>query len=75
MKKLYRSSTDRMVAGICGGLAEYANVDVNIIRLLAVFGFLVTGIFPLGIVYIIAMFMVPEKTVSNRAGVVDGKTE
>jgi len=33
-KKLYRSSRQRIFAGVCGGLAEYFNVDVSIIRLL-----------------------------------------
>lgn len=63
-----------MVAGICGGLAEYTNMDSNIVRLLAVLGLLVTGIFPLCIIYIIAMFMIPEKPAHNT-NVVDGKTE
>lgn len=31
--RLYRSQTDRMVAGVCGGLAKYFNVDPTIIRL------------------------------------------
>ena len=41
-RKLYRSRTHRMVAGVCGGLAEYFNIDATVIRalflLLAVFG-------------------------------------
>jgi phage shock protein C len=41
-RKLYRSRNQRMVAGVCGGLAEYLNVDATLIRviflLLAVFG-------------------------------------
>jgi len=36
MKKLYRSRKDTKIAGVCGGIAEYFNVDSNIIRLLAV---------------------------------------
>jgi phage shock protein C len=38
-KKLYRSRTNRRIAGVCGGLAEYFNVDATIIRLLFVLGF------------------------------------
>ena len=33
-RKLYRSRTQRMVAGVCGGLAEYFNVDTTVIRVL-----------------------------------------
>lgn len=32
-KKLYKSTTDRMVAGVCGGVAEYFNIDPTIVRL------------------------------------------
>jgi phage shock protein C len=34
--RLYRSQTDRMVAGVCGGLAKYFNVDPTVIRLVFV---------------------------------------
>jgi phage shock protein C len=41
-RKLYRSQTQRMIAGVCGGLAEYFNVDATLMRvlfiILAVFG-------------------------------------
>ena len=36
MKKLYRSRQDSKIAGVCGGIAEYFNIDSTIIRLLAV---------------------------------------
>lgn len=63
-----------MIAGIFGGLAEYVGMDANIVRLVAVLGLLITGIFPLAIVYIIAMFLVPEKP-ANHSGAIDGKVE
>lgn len=41
-KKLFRSSTDKMIAGVCGGLAVYFNIDSTLVRLvfvlLAIFG-------------------------------------
>lgn len=41
-KKLYRSSTDRMLTGVCGGLGEYLGVDPTLVRLalalMAIFG-------------------------------------
>ena len=36
MKKLYKSTTDRKIAGVCGGIAEYLNVDSTLVRLAAV---------------------------------------
>ena len=42
-KKLYRSTTDRKIGGVCGGLAEYFAVDPTIIRLLFVLGLLLVG--------------------------------
>lgn len=42
-KKLYRSLTDKKIAGICGGLGEYLNVDPTVMRILFVAGFFLTG--------------------------------
>ena len=33
MKKLFRSSTDRKICGVCGGIAEYFNIDSTLVRL------------------------------------------
>ena len=41
-KKLYKSVKDRKIAGVCGGIAEYLNIDSNVIRIIWVifaFGF------------------------------------
>ena len=62
-KKLYRSTTDKMISGVCGGIADYFDVDPTIILLLAVLLTFVTGIFPCIIAYIIAMIIVPVKPV------------
>ena len=61
MKKLHRSRTDRKIAGVCGGLGEYLDVDPTIVRLLAIVFGIATGIFPFLIGYIIAGFVVPER--------------
>ncbi len=60
-KRLYRSSTDKVIAGVIGGIAEYFNIDSTLLRLGVVFAFLITGVFPGVIFYIIAAFMVPTK--------------
>lgn len=36
MKRLYKSSFNRMICGVCGGIAEYFNIDPSLIRLAAV---------------------------------------
>ena len=58
-KKLYRSRTDKKLSGVCGGLAEYLNVDPTIIRLIWVLVTLCAGA---GLVaYIACALIVPEK--------------
>ncbi|MEE9567626.1 MAG: PspC domain-containing protein [Desulfobacteria bacterium] len=66
-KKLYRSSKQRMIAGICGGLAEDFDVDVNIMRLLFVAISLLSVLFPMVIFYIIAWIIVPEEEKSKKS--------
>ncbi len=54
MKRLYRSSTDKKIAGVCGGIGEYMETDSTIVRLLTVVLALITGVIPLCIAYIVA---------------------
>ncbi len=57
-KKLYRSRADRMLAGVCGGLAQYLNLDSTIVRILWI---LITLLWGVGLfLYIAAIFIVPE---------------
>ena len=65
-KKLYRSSKQRMIAGVCGGLAEYFDMDVNIMRLLFVAICLLSVLVPMLIFYILAWIIVPEKELSKK---------
>jgi len=60
MKKLYRSTTNRKIAGVCGGLGEMLDADPTLVRLATVVIALVTGLFPFLIGYIIAWWIVPE---------------
>lgn len=59
-KKLYRSTSNKMLAGVCGGIAEYFNVDPTIIRLAYVLLSVFTAAFPGIIVYILAMIIIPS---------------
>jgi phage shock protein C len=60
-KKLYRSVSQKMLAGVCGGLAEYFDIDVSIVRLLTVGGALVTAVLPMFFFYIIAWIVIPQQ--------------
>jgi phage shock protein C len=64
-KRLYRSKTNRIFAGICGGLGEYLDVDPVMLRLVWTLIVVFTGIFPGVIAYFIAIFIVPEKQVGT----------
>jgi phage shock protein PspC (stress-responsive transcriptional regulator) len=59
-KRLYRSRTDRKIAGVCGGLAAYFNVDPIIIRIVAII-LLLPGGLPGLLPYIILWIVVPEE--------------
>lgn len=58
-KKLYRSKTNRMLVGVCGGIAEYFNIDPTVVRVIwaiaSVLGF--AGV----VAYIVCAFVIPEK--------------
>ena len=58
-KKLYRSRDDKFLAGVCGGLADYFNIDSNLIRILWIILILFrgAGLF----VYLIAWLIIPEE--------------
>ena len=59
-RKLTRSMTDKMIAGVCGGIAQYLGVDATLVRL--VFGVLVlAGIFPGVLAYIVAWIVMPAE--------------
>ena len=59
-KKLYRSRKDRKIAGVCGGMAEYFDVDPTVVRLLWALT-LIFGVLPSIIAYIICWIVIPEK--------------
>jgi phage shock protein PspC (stress-responsive transcriptional regulator) len=62
-KKIYRSENDRMLAGVCGGIGEYFDVDPTIIRILWVL-IACTGAGLLA--YIICAIIIPSKTELER---------
>lgn len=66
-KKLYRPQTQKMIGGVCAGLADYLDVDVNIMRLLFVAVSLLTALLPMVIFYIIAWIIVPVEAESAKS--------
>jgi phage shock protein C len=54
-RKLYRSKTDRVLAGVCGGLAEYFHLDATLIRVLFVLLAVLGGA---GLVLYVAMWII-----------------
>lgn len=58
-KRLYKSATNRMLCGVCGGVGEFFNIDPTIVRLVVVLlGFTLTGL----VAYIIAACIIPEQS-------------
>jgi phage shock protein PspC (stress-responsive transcriptional regulator) len=58
-RKLYRSTLDKQVGGICGGLGEYLNVDPTVMRILFVAGFFLTGSLMFW-AYLVMWIVIPE---------------
>lgn len=58
-KKLFRSKTDRKLAGVCGGIAEYFGVDPTVIRLVFILAVIGAGIGLLA--YLICWLVIPEQ--------------
>ena len=57
-KKLYRSAHDKKIAGVCGGLAKYLNIDVTVIRVIwALIALGGAGI----LAYIVCALIIPEE--------------
>ena len=61
MKRLFRSKKERQLAGVCGGIAEYFNIDPTLIRLIWVLVSVVSTCVPGVLIYIICALVVPEE--------------
>lgn len=62
MRKLYRSKNDVIFCGICGGIAEYFDVDSTFVRIGVVILTLITGFIPVTLGYFIAYLIIPKKS-------------
>ena len=64
MKKLYRSKKNRMIAGICGGIGEYFDIDPTLVRVIYIVVSVFSIAFPGILVYLILWVIIPH---SNKA--------
>lgn len=65
MKKLYLSEYDKKIAGVCGGIGEYFQIDSTIIRLLWIVISIPTGFIPGAIAYLVAAAIMPRPPKNN----------
>jgi phage shock protein C len=61
MKKLTRTK-DAKISGVCGGIANYMNVDPTVVRMGTVALAIFTAVIPVGLGYLIAMAVMPEES-------------
>lgn len=59
VKKLYRSRKNRIIAGVCGGIGEYFNIDPTIVRVAFLLFSILPG--PSVVFYIIAWLIIPSE--------------
>jgi phage shock protein PspC (stress-responsive transcriptional regulator) len=69
MTKLYRSRTDKKLAGICGGIGLAYHLDPNVVRIVAVFLLLATGVAPLLVAYIAGWVLLPKEPAGDAKSV------
>lgn len=60
MKKL-KKSKERMLCGVCGGIAEYLNADPTIIRVITLFAWWFSPKWSVSIIYLVLYFLLPEE--------------
>ena len=58
-RRLTRSNRSKMIAGVCGGIAEYLDMDPTLVRVLYVLVSILSAAFPGVIAYVILMFVMP----------------
>lgn len=61
VKKMYISNTDKKISGVCGGIAEYFDIDSTVVRLAWIIITLISGVIPGLIAYILAIIIMPKQ--------------
>jgi len=72
-KKLYRSNDERWLAGVCGGLANYFNIDPTLVRVI----FVVLALIGLGgvIIYLLLWVLIPQEPTEEELAIMDSVIE
>lgn len=73
-KRLFRSK-DKALGGVCGGIAEYFNVDMSIVRILVLLIAITTGFGTFLIIYIVCWAIIPDCDKNPMCGTIGGKEE
>jgi phage shock protein C len=60
-KRLMRSRSNRKIAGVCAGLAQYLDLDISLVRILWFFITLACGVVPGLVAYILGWIIIPEE--------------
>jgi phage shock protein C len=63
MRRMYLSRTEKKIAGVCGGLAEYFELDPTLVRLIVIILGIATAFAPFIIGYILAWMIIPQRPV------------
>ena len=63
MKKLYLSKLDKKISGVCGGIAEYFDIDSAVVRVIFLFILIFTGLVPGLVFYVLAALIIPKKQI------------
>ena len=71
-KRLYKSN-DKMIDGVCAGLAEYFDIDPTIVRVIYAAATLFTAAFPGVLLYIILAIIMPRNPYGNDSGPTNGQ--
>jgi phage shock protein C len=58
--RLHRYPRDGWIAGVCAGLAEFFDWNVKLIRVIFIAAFIVSGFFPVGLVYLVLWYLMDE---------------
>ncbi len=65
MKRLYKSNTNKVIAGVIGGVGEYYEIDPTLLRLAYILIAIFTAVFPAIIGYLVACLIVPKQPLAQ----------
>ena len=70
-KQLTRLPNDKIIWGICSGIAQYLDLDKTVVRIIMVLFLIFTGFFPIALLYVIAYFIIPVDPSSCSSSNID----